>query len=203
MLKRLNTRGLARRLADRRGVAAVEFALIAPVMILLYFGLAELSSAITAARHTNQSSAALGDLVAQCSNMNDSDATNILAAATDILAPLPVATLQLRVSSVEQMTNDPTTTQVQWSSAPPGQATLVKYPQTTPITLPAGLTNNAGDTVIVSEAMYKFNFPIDLFNGLIKFDDLSYYKPRKSQQVSYTGPTANGGSGTGVSCYQS
>ena len=190
-------------LSDRGGAAAVEFALIAPVLILLYFGLSELSSAIIAARHTNQSSASLGDLVGQCSNINDSDVANIFSAATDILAPLPVTTLQLRVSSVIQTTASTSSTIVQWSKNPNGQSGLLGYLPLTPMTLPAGLTTNQGDTVVMSEAVYKFNFPVDLFNNLIKFDDISYYKPRKSQQVTYTGPILNGGNGTNTSCYAS
>ena len=41
---------LARLSRDRRGVAAVEFAFIAPIMLALFFGTVELTSAIEIAR---------------------------------------------------------------------------------------------------------------------------------------------------------
>ena len=37
-------------LGDRRGVSAIEFAFIAPVMILMYFGVAELTQGMMAER---------------------------------------------------------------------------------------------------------------------------------------------------------
>jgi Flp pilus assembly protein TadG len=202
MLKRAFKQRLRGAVADHRGVAAVEFALIAPLLILLYFGLSELASGITAARHANQSASSLGDLVAQCSNLNDSDAANILSAASDIMAPLPVTTLQLRVSSIIQQNASTSSTVVQWSKAPAGQSSVAAYTPGKAVTLPAGLTNNANDTVIVSEAVYQFTFPIDLFNGLLNFDDVAYFKPRKSLQVTYTG-TGPGGTTSQTSCYTS
>ena len=43
-----SVRGVARKLnGDNRGVAAIEFALIAPIMISFYFGLSEIAMAIS------------------------------------------------------------------------------------------------------------------------------------------------------------
>ena len=62
--------GVLRRLiADRRGVSAVEFALVAPILVLLYFGLVELSQAATADRRLAHATSAVGDLVAQASSV--------------------------------------------------------------------------------------------------------------------------------------
>ncbi len=188
------SRGLARRLArDRRGVAAVEFAFIAPLMILFYMGLAQLSSAIIASRHTNHSTSSLGDLAAQCSNINDSDLSNIFSAASDIMAPLPVSTtiLNQRASSV-MVTDSSGTTQVQWSSVPAGQTTMTAYPVNTKVTLPANLVSAQNDSVVMAETIYKFTFP---GNFSMNFSAKSYFKPRKSAQVVYAS--------AGTSCYSS
>ena len=178
---------------DRRGVAAVEFAFIAPLMILLYMGLAQLSSAIIASRHTNHSTSSLGDLAAQCSNINDSDIANMFVASSDIMAPLPVSTtvLNQRVSSV-MVTDNNGTTQVQWSSVPTGQTAMAAYSQNTKVTLPANLVSAKNDSVIMAETIYKCSFPP---NFSINFSDTSYFKPRKSAQVVYAS--------TGTSCYAS
>ena len=55
---------------DRRGVAAVEFALIAPAMVLLYCGLVELCQAVIAERKANHVASAIGDLVTQAETVS-------------------------------------------------------------------------------------------------------------------------------------
>ena len=195
--RRHATKGLFRRAADdRRGVAALEFALIAPLMILLYFGLSQLSSAIIASRHANHSTSSLGDLVSQCSNINDADLTNIWTATSDILAPLPITATNFsqRVSSVKVVDANGTT-KIDWSRAPTGQSSLPQYASGTTITLPNNLVSGQGDSVIMAETTYNFSFPINVLNNLIKFNDVSYFKPRRSTTVSY----ASGG----TSCYSS
>ena len=197
---------------DRQGVAAVEFALIAPLMILLYVGLAQLSSAIIASRHTSHASSSLGDLVAQCSNVNDSDLSNIFSAGSDIMAPLPATTaavppstsptplLSQRVTSVEVIDTNGTT-QAQWSKSTGGQT---PYAQNAAVTLPANLVSNKGDSVIMAETVYTYtfgnNYLSNYLSNVFKFDDISYFKPRKSSLVTYTG-TGPGGTSTQTSCY--
>ena len=196
---------------DIQGVAALEFALIAPLMILLFVGLAQLSSAIIASRHTSHATSSLGDLVSQCSNASDSDLTNIFAAASDILAPLPViGNLNQRVSSI-MVVDGNGTTQSQWSQTCQitsagvcGASTaLPAYSKNQAVTLPASLVSNQGDSVILSETIYTYNFPgveAKIMNNLFKFDDVAYFKPRKSTVVTYTG-TGTGGTSTQTSCY--
>lgn len=197
---------------DRRGVAAVEFALIAPVMILLFFGMTELSSAIIASRHANHATSSLGDLAGQCANINDSDIANMFSGASDIMAPLPITaansqnqtvpTFTQRVTSVV-VTDANGTTKVAWSQATPNQTSLTAYTPGQTITVPANLVSAQGDSVIMAESTYNFSFPVNILNNLIKFDDLSYFKPRRSAQVVYTGAASGGGNGSGTSCYAS
>ncbi len=204
-MMRRRVRAFGRRVArDRSGVAALEFALIAPLMILLFFGLSELSSAIIASRRASHASSSLGDLTAQCTNINDANLSNIFSGAVDIMTPLPISSAMMnqRVSSVE-VVDSSGTTQVQWSKSCTGAPTstttcttstvLAPYSTNQTVTLPANLVTNQGDSVIMSETTYNFSFPVDLFNNLIKFDDISYFKPRKSALVAYAP--------SGTSCY--
>ncbi len=193
---------------DDQGVAAVEFALIAPLLILLYFGLSEVTSAVIANRHANHATSSLGDLVSQCANINDTDLSNMWAATPDIIAPLPVSPtiFSQRITSV--IVNSSGATQVAWSRSPPiptSQANLPPYAQQAPMTLPPNLVNTStpGDSVIMAETTYSFSFPVNILSSLLTFNDVSYFKPRKSTQVTYTGAAANGGSGTNTSCYSS
>ncbi len=193
---------------DRKGVAAVEFALIAPLLILLYFGLSEVTSAVIASRHANHATSTLGDLVSQCANINDTDLSNMWAATPDIIAPLPVSTTNFsqRVTSI--IVNSSNATVVGWSNSPPiptSQANLAPLKPGSAITPPPNLVNTStpGDSVIMAETTYSFSFPVNILSSLLTFNDVAYFKPRKSTQVTYTGSTSNGGSGTNTSCYSS
>ncbi|MBN9084757.1 MAG: hypothetical protein BGP04_26085 [Rhizobiales bacterium 62-17] len=101
--------GLLRRLRhDKRGVAAVEFALILPFMLLLYLGTAELTQGLMASRKSTLVARALSDLVAQLasgSNMTETEATNVFNAATAIMSPFPTTTLKMTITSVEFVVN--------------------------------------------------------------------------------------------------
>lgn len=93
---------IARR--DARGVAAVEFALILPVMLLLYIGAVDVSRGVSASRKVDVLSRSLSDLISQqptTSSMASSTITTDLTAAAAIMAPFPVAALKMTVSAID------------------------------------------------------------------------------------------------------
>ncbi len=62
----MKRRGLiARLMGDEGGVSAVEFAMIAPIIIAIYFGLAEFCQGFMAQKRMGHVSAMVADLVAQ------------------------------------------------------------------------------------------------------------------------------------------
>jgi len=68
--------GLLRRWkADSEGVAAVEFAMIVPIMAIMFIGAVELSQAITVDRRVSQVASATADLVARWSPPSGSGST--------------------------------------------------------------------------------------------------------------------------------
>ena len=169
-------------LRDRRGVAALEFAMIAPIMILMFFGISELGQGLLAERRVSHATSSLGDLAAQLQNVAQSDADDMFAASADIMAPLNTTPLLLRVSSVTgDSKGNP---KVDWSYA----SGLTKYGDcSTPPTLPAGLVTAAGETVILSESQYQFTSPVGyiLPNG-ITFKRSSYLRPRYGAVIRTT-----------------
>src|SRR5690242_1850740 len=90
------TRRSMRRLArDERGISAVEFAMLLPLMVTLYLGGVEVSQAVAVDRKVTLVSRTLGDLVAQATNVTSADMTNILSASAAIVVPFDDAKLKI------------------------------------------------------------------------------------------------------------
>lgn len=70
---------------DERGIAAIEFAIIAPIMIGMYFGLAEIASAIAVDRRVSHGTNVAGDLATQQPEIKDDDIEEVVAAAIRVM----------------------------------------------------------------------------------------------------------------------
>ncbi len=113
-------RGLAKRAAGWReadaGVAAVEFALILPLMVSLFFGLSEVTLAINMDRKLTLLSRSLADLSSRVSDLPTAELANVFAASSAIMRPYDSSTTQMVVSSVVVTQNGSTYTgAVEWS----------------------------------------------------------------------------------------
>ena len=95
---RIRLGALARFGGDRRGVSAVEFALLAPLMIALYFGCVGISDGVNIDRKVSLTSAALANLTAQATTITSGDMTNIFNASSAILAPYSPSPLKMTIS---------------------------------------------------------------------------------------------------------
>ncbi len=120
MLKTSIIGWLSRFARDRSGVSAVEFAFVAPVMIGLYLGCAEISDGVAADRKVSLIAGALSNLSAQVTAISTDDMTNILDASTAIIAPFSAANLTMTVSCLKLDANAAAT--VQWSATRNGTA---------------------------------------------------------------------------------
>jgi hypothetical protein len=101
-MRRLRASLLVRRLGrDERGIAAVEFALILPVLLLLYFGAIESASLFTADRRVATVAGTIGDLVSRAKKtISEDDLTDYFQAASAIMMPLPTGPLRQTVSLI-------------------------------------------------------------------------------------------------------
>ncbi len=163
------------------GVAAVEFALIVPFMILLFFGTVEASRALAYDRRLTSASSALGDLIAQTNtSLTMTQLNDYFVAARITMIPYEATNLK-QIATCVYVDADGDAT-VQWSHADNGataHATGAAY------ALPTAFTNIARESyVIVSEAelfyapltniafeagitLYKEQFYMPRFGGLI------------------------------------
>lgn len=168
--------GLAK---DRRGVSAVEFALILPFLLLLYLGGVELSQAVTADRKVTAATSAVGDLVAQASQVSNGDLENIFNAASAILAPYNAGALEIIVSSVAV---DGDGARVLWSQG----RNAAGYEPGSAIAVPAGLTT-PDNTLIVAEAQYRYETTIGrIITDGVTLSEIYYLRPRAGDCVRHT-----------------
>lgn len=86
-MKHFARRSLRHFLADTRGLGAVEFALIFPLMLVLYFGAFEITQMLTADRRTTSVAYTAADLVAQAASISNGEMNDVFAASSAIMKP--------------------------------------------------------------------------------------------------------------------
>jgi Flp pilus assembly protein TadG len=86
--------------SDRRGVGAIEFAFIAPVLILLYIGALEVSVAMSVNKKLARASSTVADLVTQAETINKAGLVDMVAVARSVMAPYNSEGLGVRVSAI-------------------------------------------------------------------------------------------------------
>ena len=163
---------------DERGVSAVEFAMLLPLMLSLYLGAVEISQGIGADRKVTLTARTIGDLVSQVSSIGNTDMTNALNASSAVMAPFPTSNLQVTVSSVKIDSAGKAT--VDWSDTLTGTARA----KGSTVTLPAAL-NVANTSLIWSEAQYTYKPVIGyVVTGTLTLKDQIYMRPRLSDSVA-------------------
>jgi Flp pilus assembly protein TadG len=175
-------KGLSGFWRDRRGVSAVEFALIAPVLVIFYCGLAELTQAMMAQRRISNIASSIGDLVAQNAQLTDARRTDIFTIGATILAPFPTSTLRMCLVSVSSDSTGKDT--VDWSENSnthpncPAKGTVLAA-----TVVPVGVLP-ASQSVIMAKAMYAYKSPIKfVMPSTVNFYRTFYLRPRKSETV--------------------
>jgi Flp pilus assembly protein TadG len=165
---------------DKSGLAAVEFALILPLMIALFFGVEELSLALSCRANVVNVASTTADLVAQQSTITAADIKNVFKAANAILYPFNPSVAQITLTSVIYDTANPSLVagKVDWSRTQGGTA----HGLGTTMTLPAGLMV-AGQSVIVAEITYPYTSPTLKFVKNQVWQNTFYTKPRRVASI--------------------
>lgn len=180
-------RWVARFRAAETGVAAVEFALIVPIMLLVYIGMVEASALISMDRKVQSVSGAVGDLVArEAGEITSATLADYVKVASGIMTPYPVAPLEQIITQVEVAADR--TTSVDWSKRFVGetvQSTGARAAGEEYEGLPDEIIDIAlGQYVIVAESSYSylplygivFDQPINLYRE-------NFYLPRFGEQI--------------------
>ena len=167
---------LSRARKDERGVTLIEFALILPLMVLLFIGLVEITEALTASRKLTKTANTVSDLVAQEPSVTNADLSDIRQVARQLMQPFSDVPLNTVIISVVADANNNTT--VAWSF-PPGSV-----PAGSPYDLPdAGLTE-ANSSLIVTEASYNFTPTVSNIVGNFQINQEAFFRPRLTPNVA-------------------
>jgi Flp pilus assembly protein TadG len=180
---------------DCRGIAATEFAVIVPIMLVMFFGTVEFSSGVAVNRKVTLVARTLSDLTSQSVSVGDTDMTNFFTASNAILTPYTPAPTKATLS---ELYIDPATlkARVQWSKAATINAAGVVTLGTgrtvsSFVTIPAALA--VGDTYLIySEVSYLYTPTIGyvMAKAGVNLADTAYTRPRQSTCVYYSPATA-------------
>ena len=170
---------------DRRGVAAVEFALILPFLLLLYLGTIEVSSLYTADRRVTTIAGTVGDLVARTNGaLSTAVLTDYFAAAKRIMQPYSLTGLEQVVSVVSVADNGTAT--VTWSRGSTPESTPRAVGTTYPLALGSQMSALARDGfLVVTEVEYPYK-PVYgvIIETTITLKRTEYFLPRYGVEVT-------------------
>jgi Flp pilus assembly protein TadG len=191
-------------IGDCNAVAAIEFAMIVPIMLVMFFGTVEFSSAYAVDRKVTLMARTLSDLTSQSLSVANSDLTNFFTASNAIMTPYPGAPTQANLC---ELYVDPVTlaARIEWNiSATFNSAGVVVLAAgvatNCPVAIPSQLAVG-GTYLIYSKIKYTYTPPVANVMGLlgsagVTLSDFSYTRPRQSACVIYPTPTP----GTTVPC---
>lgn len=171
---------LARFRAARSGLAALEFALILPMMLVLYVGGVEVNDAISIRRKLNHAASTLADLAAQ------SNATVTAAALSDlfyagnaVMKPYDSAKLKPVIAGVA--IDDKGKATIAWAKSANGATCPAKG---SAASIPASLAT-PNSFLIMVDASYAFTPKIGyVLTGTYNMDERVYQQPRIGKAIS-------------------
>lgn len=187
---------------NREGVAAVEFALIAPLLVTLMLGAIEVTQSIWADSKVEQATSTIGDLVARTPIMSDTEFRALGAAGPLVMRPNDSTGASFTVTSILGCKKDPGNAQsevdfyVLWSRI--WQDSTVK---TSPYRVDEKFNNQPedldiadGNTLIVTEGEYEYIPRIARKLGTtVPMGGYAFHQPRDtSQRISYPGVESAG-----------
>ena len=181
-------------IGDRNGVAAIEFAMIVPIMLVMFFGTVEFSSAVAVNRKVTLIARTLSDLTSQSLSVGNTDLTNFFTASDAIMTPYPP--LSTQSASLCELYIDPITlrAKVEWNvSATFNSAGVVTLGPAVaancPIAIPSQLAVG-GTYLIFSKVTYPYTPAVGYLGAIPTFSlsDVSYTRPRQSKCVIYPTP---------------
>jgi Flp pilus assembly protein TadG len=168
--------------ASTRGVAGIEFAMIMPVLAVVFLAAFDGGRAIAVYMKVRAATYALDAITNQYSTIHDTDMQAILGATSAILAPYSSASVVVTISQIAISNKGAAT--VSWSNSLNGATRAVGSAVTVPTALDVNSTY-----LVFGEVSYTYTPLFGYFgNGGITFSDNLYVTPRSSASISRISP---------------
>ncbi len=164
---------------DESGIAAIEFAMIFPLLLLMLFGITDVANYFAVDRKTSQVAQMVSDLTSRYTAVQESDVSNFFAIAGAMVTPYDKTKLK---TTIHQVYLDPTskTAKVTWSR---GTAPLSKNAL---YSVPAGLVGKdkdgnwlANQYLIVGDVAYDYTPTIGWVLSRVTATEKAFTKPRQ------------------------
>jgi Flp pilus assembly protein TadG len=173
-------------IASTRGIAAVEFALTLPVLLLLLLASIDGGRAIAVYMKVRAATYSLAAITNQYTTLASTDLSTITGVTSLVLAPYPTAPAAFTVTQIS--VNSSTNATVSWSYSLNG----TPLTQGATLTVPAALMscNNYPCYLVYGQVSYSYTPLFGYFSSSpIALSDYLYVTPRVTQCILY--PTDN------------
>lgn len=165
---------------DRKGVMAVEFAIIVPILLTMLIGCFELTYALQAEARLRTMAHGIAAIVAKQSAVDAAAMTDICTGGILMMRPFAPTGMSIAVTSV---TWNGGAAGVDWQDASCGTAA---QPVVNPTAAAADLLAENGDSAIVVQATYSFQSPTQFFlPATLTLVEQAYARPYGNQTVSH------------------
>jgi len=171
---------------DRSGIAATEFAVIVPLMLVMFFGTIEFSSGMAVDRNVSLAARAVANIVSQGTQATNADLANAFNGGNKIMTPYAAPNM-----TVSELYIDPSSgnARVQWSqgNAPRSISSVVAIPSSLIARNPTTNAINPSQYVILSEVntVYTPTIGYVMAPSGVTLSDVAYAIPRQSTCVFY------------------
>lgn len=190
-------RGFLDRLGrDRRGVAAIEFAFAAPVLLVTYFMTMELSQGLEVSKKTGRIAIIVGDLVTQQQSLNKADLDAIMRIGEAVIQPYNRSKPAVYVTAIEISDEPSPKAKVAWSRKLVNGTASTHLPAGTAVTSVPNSLMIRNSFLIRAEASLAYT-PVLVWSAgddaalgmTAAFDELEmgdryFLRPRMSQKVT-------------------
>lgn len=167
-------------------MAAVEFALILPILITIWIGGVEVTQGLSVDRRLNNLASAIGDLVSRSKAIDYASIDAIFDIDEGALFPFDRTSLSMRVTAVN--IDEDQKAEVVWSCARGTEGARAKNENLNSL---IDVKLRVPETqIIMAEVFYTYSPAVGyVITGNVDLDDRVYFTPRRVQSI----PLSNGG----------